>query len=55
MATVNVARLYNFHDRGLLAEGRRADIILIEKDGYNLRIKQTWLKGRLVYNELVDA
>jgi N-acetylglucosamine-6-phosphate deacetylase len=48
MASGNVARIYNFSDRGSLAAGKRADLILYELDGTKLNIKQTWIKGRIV-------
>jgi N-acetylglucosamine-6-phosphate deacetylase len=49
MASVNVARIYFLHDRGVLAPGMRADIIVFEKNGTGLCIMKTFLKGRLVY------
>ena len=33
MASGNVARIYGLHDRGTLSVGKRADLILFEKDG----------------------
>lgn len=51
MASTNVARIYKLNDRGVLAQGYRADLILFEKDGDQIRIIQTWLNGKLVYNE----
>ncbi|MCX6255158.1 MAG: N-acetylglucosamine-6-phosphate deacetylase [Bacteroidia bacterium] len=49
MASVNVARIYDLDDRGTLAPGKRADIILFERNGNQLQIKKTWLNGILVY------
>jgi N-acetylglucosamine-6-phosphate deacetylase len=49
MATKNVARVYNFIDRGELIPGRRADLIVFRKDSYRIMIKETWLKGKLVF------
>jgi len=49
MASGNVARLYGLHDRGNLSQGKRADIILFERDGNLLKICQTFLNGKLVY------
>jgi N-acetylglucosamine-6-phosphate deacetylase len=49
MASCNVARIYGLHDRGKLAPGKRADIILFEKAGNQLKINKTFLKGKLVY------
>ncbi len=49
MASKNVAYIYNLSDRGTLTPGKRADIILFELKDYQLNIKKTFLKGRLVY------
>ena len=53
-ASQNVARINNLNDRGLLAPGKRADLILFEKEANKLLIKQTWLKGRLVFNSKIQ-
>ena len=50
MASSNVARIYNLNDRGILAAGKRADLILFERDGNQIHIKKTWLNGNLVYH-----
>ena len=52
MATKNVAKVYNLSDRGSIAPGKRADLILFEMAGNKLIIKQTWLKGNLVFSDL---
>lgn len=49
MASVNVARIYDLDDRGTLAKGKRADLILFERDGNELQIRKTWLNGKMVY------
>jgi N-acetylglucosamine-6-phosphate deacetylase len=51
MASGNVARIYDLGDRGILAPGRKADLILFEREGNQLKIKKTWLKGKLVFQE----
>lgn len=51
MATKNVARIYNLTDRGVLAPGKRADIILFELNEYQLNIRKTFLKGNMVYSD----
>ena len=51
MASGNVARIYDLDDIGMLAPGKRADLILFEKVGNQLQIKKTWLNGNLVYKE----
>jgi N-acetylglucosamine-6-phosphate deacetylase len=50
MASLNVAGIYNLHDRGSLSPGYRADIILFEREGNKIIIKQTWVKGELVFD-----
>ena len=49
MASGNVARIYGLNDRGKLAPGKRADIILFEKERNELKVIKTFLKGELVY------
>jgi N-acetylglucosamine-6-phosphate deacetylase len=49
MASGNVARIYGLDDRGKLAPGKRADIILFEKERNELKVIKTFLKGELVY------
>ena len=55
MASGNAARIYGMDDRGSLATGRRADIILFKIDD-GIKIVKTYLKGRLVFDssELED-
>lgn len=45
MASENVARIYNLKDRGTIAAGNKADLVLIEKEGEKLKIKQTYKDG----------
>jgi adenine deaminase len=47
MATLNAAECYHLDDRGALAPGRRADIVLLE-DLENFHAVQTWIGGHLV-------
>jgi N-acetylglucosamine-6-phosphate deacetylase len=49
MASENVAGVYNLHDRGKLLPGKRADIIMFERTGNQLKVIKTLLKGKLVY------
>ena len=49
MASGNVARVYGFDDRGTLSQGKRADIIIFEKEGEMIRIRKTYLNGELVF------
>jgi N-acetylglucosamine-6-phosphate deacetylase len=48
MASGNVARIYNLSDRGSLARGKRADLILFEMDKTSLIIKQVFVNGKIV-------
>jgi N-acetylglucosamine-6-phosphate deacetylase len=50
MASENVAPIYDLNDRGVLASGKRADIILFKRDGNEIQILKTWLNGILVYS-----
>ena len=51
MASANVARIYGLSDRGILAPGKRADLVMFERDGNQLNIKKTILNGKLVYQD----
>jgi len=48
MASVNVAGIYNMSDRGSLTPGKRADLILFEKNENDIILKRVWVKGREV-------
>lgn len=47
MATLNAAECYGLKDRGAIAPGRRADLILVD-DLESFRVSAVWTKGRLV-------
>jgi N-acetylglucosamine-6-phosphate deacetylase len=49
MATGNVATLYGLDNRGKIFPGKRADLILFEREGNQLKIDKTYLSGKLVY------
>jgi N-acetylglucosamine-6-phosphate deacetylase len=49
MASLNVARIYNLDNRGRMTPGGRADLILFEREGNKLHIKQTILNGKPVH------
>jgi N-acetylglucosamine-6-phosphate deacetylase len=51
LASLNVARIYGLNDRGILAPGKRADLIMFERDGNKINIKKTFLSGKQVYQE----
>jgi N-acetylglucosamine-6-phosphate deacetylase len=49
LATKNVAAIYGLNDRGSLSLGKRADLILFDKDLSHLKIRKTYLEGELVF------
>lgn len=54
LASRNVARVLAINDRGNLARGKRADLILLEKNESRLQIKRTYLRGVPVHPEITD-
>lgn len=48
MASENAAHLYNLNGIGRLKPGMKADVILLERDGNNIRIKNTYKRGILL-------
>ncbi len=50
MATLNAAECYNLRDRGGIAPGRRADLVLVE-DLRDFRVLSCWAGGELVAQE----
>ncbi len=55
LASRNVARILAFDNRGSLSEGKRADLILLEKKGHRLQVKRTYLGGVPVHPERPDT
>ena len=51
MASTNPARLYGLNDRGTLEPGKRADLIVFTLEDFKVNIRQTWVKGHLVYEK----
>jgi N-acetylglucosamine-6-phosphate deacetylase len=49
MASTNPARLYDLNDRGEIAVGKRADLILFQIINNEMVIRKTFVKGNLVY------
>ena len=50
MASTNPAILYNLNDRGEIAIGKRADLIMFQIVDNELVIRQTYVSGKLVYD-----
>ena len=51
MSSENVARIYNLNDRGTLELGKRADIIMFEKDRNQLNLMKIFIRGIPVFEE----
>ena len=51
MTSFNPAKLYGLDDRGEIAKGKRADIILFKLINDEMVIKKTYVRGNLVYKE----
>lgn len=49
MASTNSAILYGLDDRGLLEKGKRADLVLFTMEDSVMKVKKTYVKGKLVY------
>lgn len=52
MASINPARLYGLNDRGALEPGKRADLIVFTMDNFKMRIIRTFVRGKLVFEEV---
>lgn len=50
MASANSANLYGLSDRGELAVGKRADLILFTFDNFKMDVKKTFVQGELVFD-----
>ncbi|MCF7976259.1 MAG: amidohydrolase family protein [Phycisphaerae bacterium] len=50
MASRNQARVYGLTDRGELETGKRADLIVFALEDFTVKIRQTYVAGRLVYS-----
>ncbi len=47
MATLNASECFNLNDRGAIAPGKRADIVLVE-DLKEFKVRKVWTAGQLV-------
>ncbi len=54
MATQNQARFYGLKDRGEIAEGKQADLVLFKIGEDLLEIQKTYLAGELVYDSAMS-
>ncbi len=49
MASSNQARMFNWHDRGTIEVGKRADLVLFKIEQGEVKVQQTILAGETVY------
>ena len=49
LVTQNPARALNLHDRGVIAEGKRADLVLAHRKGEHIHIDHVWRQGKRVF------
>jgi N-acetylglucosamine-6-phosphate deacetylase len=50
MASLNPARLYGLNDRGSIAPGKRADMIVFTMENNTMKILRTYVKGKMVFD-----
>ncbi len=49
LVTANPAASLQLNDRGVISEGKRADLVLAHTDHGHVHIRQVWAQGRMVY------
>ncbi len=49
LVTSNPAKALNLADRGVLAEGKQADMVLVHQHGENIHVGHVWRKGLRVF------
>ncbi|KQN56606.1 MULTISPECIES: alpha-D-ribose 1-methylphosphonate 5-triphosphate diphosphatase [unclassified Erwinia] len=49
LVTRNPARAINLHDRGTIAEGLRADLVLVHEHQQQPYVRSVWAQGRMVF------
>lgn len=54
LVSANPARAAKLHDRGMIAVGKRADLIAVEQPGGLPQVKSVWVHGHQVYQVQYD-
>jgi len=49
LVTRNPAQAIGLHDRGVIAEGKRADMVLVRQHREQVYVKSVWAQGRTVF------
>jgi alpha-D-ribose 1-methylphosphonate 5-triphosphate diphosphatase len=49
LVTKNPAQALNLHDRGVIGEGKRADLVLAHRKSEHIHIDHVWRQGKRVY------
>jgi len=49
LVTKNPAQALNLHDRGVIGEGKRADLVLAHRKGEHIHIDHVWRQGKRVF------
>ena len=49
LVTRNPAQALNLHDRGVIGEGKRADLVLAHRKGEHIHIDHVWRQGKRVF------
>lgn len=49
LVTKNPARALDLHDRGVIGEGKRADLVLAHRKGEHVHIDHVWRQGKRVF------
>ena len=49
LVTKNPAQALNLQDRGVIGEGKRADLVLAHRQGNHIHIDHVWRQGKRVF------